>query len=245
MADLYYEDIFKQNGASYHRAMQMCPAARDEEFGAVLSYLNANGGQLLDVPAGGGYLEPYLPRSWRYLGRDFSGGFDSAHNQVIKCTEVDLGVPDSSVDAVICLAALHHVENREAFYQAAKAALKPGGMFLIGDVVKGTKEDAFLNGFVDEWNHLGHEGDFIDEARDIAQLEACGFCPQYKRHDYHWNFESRAQAMDYFRLLFTLNKTPPDSELSVAIDRLGGGLTGNAYQTRWSLGFIQARLSGA
>lgn len=244
MAEHYYEEIFKQNGASYHRAMELWPAARDEEFEAVISYLTRlSGGRILDVPAGGGYLKRYLPQGWSYLGRDFSGGFGSAHNLVVKCSEIDLGVAESSFDTVICLAALHHVENREAFFNAVKSVLKPGGTFLIGDVIKGTKEADFLNGFVDQWNHLGHDGDFIAEDRDVAQLEMSGFEVQFKGHDYHWNFDDKAQAMDYFRHLFTLNKNPTDHDLEKALYKLGGIDTSSNFRTAWSLGFLEAKLA--
>jgi len=244
MAEYYYEEIFEQNGASYHHAMQTWPNVRDEEFAAALSHLDLSAaGKILDVPAGGGYLKRYLPASWKYLGRDFSGGFDDNHNLVVKCSEIDLGVPTSSFDVVICLAAMHHVENKEAFFQAVKTVLKPDGLFLIGDIVKGSNEAEFLNGFVDEWNHLGHEGDFIDAKRDTNLLKANGFDSTYNCHEYYWNFDDEQQAIDYFRHLFTLNKSPADDQLAAVIDRLGTTTTSSSFHIRWSLGFIEARLA--
>ena len=242
MADYYYKEIFEQNGASYHHAMKTWPNVRDEEFAAALSYLKGKGGQILDVPAGGGYLKAYLPDGWIYLGKDFSGGFGTNHNLVVKCSEIDLGVPASSFDAVICLAAMHHVENKEAFFKAAKKALKPDGIFLIGDVIKESKEAEFLNGFVDEWNSLGHDGDFIDQKRDIELLKKNGFESDYKRSDYHWNFANKQQAFSYFRHLFTLDKNPSDDHLGKAIRKLNARESSEGFHIQWSLGFIEARL---
>ena len=242
MADYYYKEIFEQNGASYHHAMKTWPRVRDEEFAAALSYLKGKGGKILDVPAGGGYLKAYLPDGWSYLGKDFSGGFGTSHNLVVKCSEIDLGVPASSFDAVICLAAMHHVENKEAFFNAVKKALKPDGIFLIGDVIKDTKEAEFLNGFVNDWNSLGHDGDFIDQKRDMKLLQDYGFKSDYKRKDYHWNFDDKHQAFHYFRHLFTLNKNPSDDQLEKAIEKLETSSCSHHFRNQWSLGFIEARL---
>lgn len=246
MAELYYEDIFKQNGASYHHAMQQWPHVRDEEFRAALSFLkltHSAANSLLDVPAGGGYLQNYLPSHIRYTGVDFSGGFGGDHNHITKCTEFDLGVSDNHFDYTVCLAALHHVQHKAAFFRAVHRALKPDGHFLIGDVVKGSAEDEFLNSFVDRWNHLGHEGDFIDPVADVKMLGVNGFLASYHHRTYKWNFDSQDHAVRYFRYLFCLNKNPPDEDVKKAINELGTSHSETGYQVSWSLGFLEAKLS--
>ncbi len=241
MPDKFYAEIFAQNGNSYHQAMQTWPQARDQEFNTALASLNlAQGAHVLDVPAGGGYLQRYLSDSHHYHGFDFSGGFDAAHNIVENCSETKIDIADSNMDAALCLASLHHIENRSEFYQEVRRTLKPNGVFLIADVVAGSPQDGFLNTFVNQWNSLGHEGVFIDLERDQEALVNAGFSCDYSVQHYHWQFRSSAEALEYFRLLFTLDRQPSDALLTKAITQLGEKKTSAAYCVRWSLGFIKA-----
>lgn len=241
MPEKYYAEIFAQNGASYHRAMQKWPTARDEEFEMTLSFLNLIGDEhILDVPAGGGYLENYLPKDCKYTGLDFSGGFGSEHNQVSKCAETQFELADSCIDAVVSLAALHHIEQRRGFYREVHRVLKPGKPFLIADIVVGSRADRFLNTFVNSWTKLGHQGNFIDPERDTNHLKESGFSAEYSSRSYHWNFNSKEAATDYFRLLFTLDLNPSVKILDKEISNLGACDTGQSFQVDWSLGFIKA-----
>lgn len=241
MPDKFYAEIFAQSGASYHQAMQRWPRARDQEFQAALSLLSlADHTQVLDVPAGGGYLERYLPDSTHYHGFDFSGGFDRSHNQIINCSESNIELPDASMDAAICLASLHHVEHRNDFYAEIHRILKPNGTFLIGDIVSGSRQDVFLNQFVDRWNKLGHKGIFIEPAPDQKQLSQAGFSTEYSHKHYHWCFEKKDDVAEYFRLLFSLDKQPSHALLSAAIEQLGITNNHTGVDVNWSLGFIKA-----
>jgi len=241
MEKLYYEDIFNQNGASYHKAMDLWPNARDKEFNTALTFLDLNSGDtVLDVPAGGGYLKAYLPDNVRYSGYDFSTGFGHDAGEIAKCSETDIPIADNSVDHIICLAALHHVENRTGFYAEAKRVLKANGTLLIGDIITGSTQDHFLNGFVDHWNKLGHQGDFILPRREAAELASVGMSSRYSEREYEWCFQSRVDAQDYFRLLFTMNKTPPTELLDQQLDKLGARQEDTQFTVQWHLGFIVA-----
>jgi len=241
MPDKFYAEIFAQNGASYHRAMQTYPRARDNEFKAALSFLNLpNGAHVLDVPAGGGYLKRYLNESMHYHGYDFSGGFDTTHNLVTNCSETKIDLPGASIDCVICLASLHHIEQRDGFYNEVYRLLKPAGVLLIGDVAVGSPQDTFLNKFVDQWNKLGHKGIFIDSERDQAQIQRAGFITEYAKKEFQWTFASANDAQRYFRLLFALDLEPSNIELTEAIKQLGIKKTSSDFYVGWSLDFIKS-----
>lgn len=240
MTNKSYAEIFNHNGASYHHAMQLCPHARDEEFNAALSLLNLKvGDQLLDVPAGGAYLKGYLPESANYYGLEFSAGFDSKFKLQL-CSETQLNLETASIDKAICLAAMHHVQDKAGFLKELRRCLKTGGTLLIGDVIENTKQAYFLNGFVDQWNALGHKGDFINVERDTEFLKNAGFVSRHVIKHYHWSFDSQLECQQYIRHLFVLDKHPNDELLIQAISTLGSKKNDSKFYLQWSLGFLVA-----
>ena len=242
--NIFYEEIFNTNGTSYHSAMKLVPNARDTEFKTALSFLDLNPGDtLLDVPAGGGYLKAYCPDDIHYHGYDFSTCFGHNDIGINKCTETNIPMDDQSVDKIVCLAAMHHVEDRIGFYQEAKRLLKPNGRLVIADALLGSQQDYFLNSFVDQWTKLGHRGNFMQTTRETKDLASIGFETTFHDQHYTWVFESPEQAKSYCRLLFTLNKNPTDSQIDDQLDKLGTKKTSSQFLMNWSLGFITAKLT--
>ncbi len=220
--------------------MQLCPKARDEEFVTALSLLQpSTKNVVLDVPAGGAYLREYLNNDIQYQGFDFSTGFNRNQN-VEACTETYIPLPDSSVDKAICLAAIHHVEHKAEFVKELHRCLAPYGRLVIGDIIANSEPADFLNGFVDTWNSLGHDGDFIKPRRDIALLEHAGFKARFQTNHYHWNFANSAECHNYLRQLFALDKRPSTNELNDAIQTLGVTESASGFRLNWSLGFLIA-----
>ena len=239
-----YEEIFIQRGKSYHSAMEKYPHARDEEFKAIVEFLHLKPGlRLLDLPAGGGYLEKHLPDSLEYLAYDFSGEFDDSHSGIKKCKESKIDLPDRCVDLVVSLAALHHIVERDSFYGEMFRVLVPSGQFVLGDVVKGSKIDPFLNQFVNEYNSMGHHGRFIDVDRDTHELERAGFDVSFKGTDFYWSFDNEDCALDYFKKLFYLDKNPLDTLILDELIKLGIRKSEQSFEVQWSLGFLIAKKS--
>jgi len=63
--------------------------------------------------------------------RAIAAGQDSASLFVV-CDAEQLPCPDQSLDAILIVAALHHLPSPERFFRAAVHALKPGGILVIG-----------------------------------------------------------------------------------------------------------------
>ena len=232
-----YEEIFNQRGKSYHLAMQKYPHARDAEFQAAARRLKqTDGTTILDLPAGGGYLKKHLSNQIHYLAYDFSGEFDDNHSQIKKCKESKVELDDESIDETVSLAALHHIVERKAFYSEMYRILKPNGQLIIGDVVLGSKIDPFLNGFLDRWNSMGHNGNFLKED-DLKEIKQAGFSVEMEVDQYHWKFSQESDALDFFRLLFCLDKNPSDEEILAEFDKMGIQKE-NKYNVFWELGFI-------
>lgn len=198
---------------------------------------------MLDVPAGGGCLRNYLNNerysSVGYSGFDFSKGFVK-QSPIKLCTESHIPAEDSHFDAAVCLAALHHVEDRVGFFVELLRTLKTGGQLLVGDVMSDSKEAVFLNCFVNDWNSLGHKGDFLCFDRDVPLLQKVGFSTKTMIKNYLWSFDSEAACHDYLRLLFALDKTPSETLLNNAIAKLGTKESSTRFHLHWSLGFIVA-----
>ncbi|MFA4934061.1 MAG: methyltransferase domain-containing protein [Candidatus Omnitrophota bacterium] len=63
--------------------------------------------------------------------RAFDNG-QNAHTVFVVCDAEQLPCPDNSLDAVLIVAALHHLPSPGSFFAAANRALKPGGQLVIG-----------------------------------------------------------------------------------------------------------------
>ena len=232
-----YEEIFNQRGKSYNLAMERYPEARKAEFLAAVQRLKqTEKSTILDLPAGGGYLQNYLNDNIRYLSYDFSGEFNDNHTQIKKCKESKIELNDASVDEIVSLAALHHIVARKEFYSEMYRILKPGGRLVIGDATVNSKLDKFLNGFLDTWNSMGHNGRFIAEG-DLLEIEEAGFQTDFVIDKYQWNFSTQNEALDFFRLLFCLDRNPTDKELLDALRELGISQE-DGFSVGWELGFI-------
>ncbi|MEO9871656.1 methyltransferase domain-containing protein [Ekhidna sp.] len=235
-----YEEIFNKRGKSYQLAMEKYPLARDAEFLAIVKRLDQKPTSIvLDLPAGGGYLEKYLNPDVTYLAYDFSGEFDDNHSSIKKCKESKVNIEDETIDEIVSLAALHHIVDREAFYSEMYRVLKPGGKLIIGDALVGGKLDSFLNGFLNKWNSMGHAGRFIQDS-DIEEISKAGFDVTSAKDDYMWNFENQEEAQDFFRLLFCLDLNPSNDELMEALKELGTKKA-NYFSVDWGLAFLECK----
>lgn len=120
---MVYGNIFQQRGHLYHQAMTLYPQARAEEFHHIVRMADIkDGDSVCDIPSGGGYLRGFVPRTASFLHIETSEVFaglcrsNSASN--VSLTTLDnLPIETVSVDKVISLAALHHVDEKERFFE--------------------------------------------------------------------------------------------------------------------------------
>jgi SAM-dependent methyltransferase len=183
--------------------------------------------------------------------------FDS-HEVFARAAGVQLAEPhrlpleSGSVDAVLVLAVLHHYsgEARRAVYAECLRVLRPGGRLVVGDVVRGSAQDRWLNGFVDAHNPLGHCGDFLEAAQEERLLTGLGFARASSRlHSYAWRFPNGEARHDFMTRLFYLRDGPGGEPLArPALDEALGRILhcdGARWDVPWELLFVRATKKGS
>lgn len=242
-----YEEIFAQRAHSYHKAMADMPDARELEFQAAVRHLEIEERHTVcDVPAGGGYLKRYINEDSVELHfLETSHHFAShcpveEHCKTDICSFERLPVTTGSIDRALCLAALHHVEQPEQFFQELKRVLRPDGRLVIADVQANTGPAEFLNIFVDQHNSMGHQGVFLTDDT-VKLLEASGFSiSAVVDEKYPWRFSSDQQMTSFARNLFGLDEAT-DAEILEGIERyLGVSRRDTGAELNWQLTFISA-----
>lgn len=202
-----YQEQFSKRAASYFSAMSKYPNAMSEEFKTAIDSLCLLGGEtVVNIPAGCVNLDTFLDSSIRYLPFEIDTQFAKRVNQDV-CSLNQIPCETSSVDRVISVAGLHHAseEERRLFYKEVKRILKPDGLFVVADVKRGSKQDEWLNGFVNTHNSCGHKGIFWSQD-DIPLLEEAGFSVHLSEPSYRWKFQNRKEMIDFSKDLFYLDK---------------------------------------
>jgi len=242
-----YREIFKKRGHLYHQAMTLYPSARAEEFLHIVRMADMKDGDIVcDIPSGGGYLRNFVDRTASFLHIETSEVFadlcrDNGASNVLLGTLGNIPLTTASVDVVISLAALHHIDEKDRFFYESHRILRQGGTLTIADVRAGSAVSEFLDGFVNEHNTMGHKGNYI-HADTQEEIERCGFTvKESSLIPFHWEFDS-PQAMGKFcQLLFGIDKADVAQVVEGIRKHLGYSAESNACRMNWELLFIKAR----
>jgi hypothetical protein len=106
---------------------------------------------------------------------------------------------------------------------------------MICDVAAGTPPAAFLNGFVDANNPMGHDGRFLDEATR-GLLEAEGFAIASDRQvEVPWAFASLTEAGEFCRHLFWMPALDSDAVAAAMDLEMGFEVIDGRPHLRWAL----------
>lgn len=201
--NLEYGEIFAQRGDAYHAAMLRCPDARNREFVRLFEGSAPQAGQrVLDIPAGGGYLRRHLPHGVELASLELTAGFGN-----------DVPVYDpahawnyGAFDHIVCLAALHHIEDQAGFIDNLLKHLHPHGTLHLADVPRGSGLTRFLDGFVGRHNVTGHTGLYLPH--DPAWFAALGKVARIGELACPWEFESEQQMLEFCGGLFGVVDCP-------------------------------------
>lgn len=227
-----YKEIFRHRGESYDLAMKKYPNARNKEFEQLFYKITLRKNEvILDVPALGGYLKKYCRTDTEVLFLDFSQSINGV-NVVSPYEKWNI----SLVDRIVCLAAIHHIDDLDLFLQNLSLHVKPNGFIHIADVGFDSSISNFLDEFVGPRTSTGeHKGRYYDwkkvdfpEVLSVVDIEE-RICP--------WVFDSESDMAEYCRLLFDL-KNVSDKEILSAL-REYVGVKNN--QINWRLTYVDLK----
>jgi predicted SAM-dependent methyltransferase len=192
---------------NYKYAMDNYSHFLHNEFNTAAQFLNLKSGDtFVNFAAGGIPMEKYIPSQTIYLPIEINEHFSRIYNYPL-CTYNNLPFEHSSIDKILVLASFHHFTEQEriAFYKESIRILKNNGTLVISDVIKDSLQDKWLNGFVNQYNSLGHSGIFMNE-KDIDLMKQSGFNNViYNEVEYTWDFSNVSEMIDFTKHLFNLD----------------------------------------
>jgi len=229
-----YNILFQNRAKDYHLAMQEYPNVRINEFKSLISNTNfSDVTMVLDIPSGGGYLKKYLPEHVTIFSTDFSEGFKNDDIQLV-CPE-KLPFESNSFDAIFSLSGMHHLKNVPLFVEECLRVLKKDRNFIFADVKKGSNVDFFLNNFLNEYNSLGHRGNFFYQNyfEEYPNIQNKIINCQY--NDYPFLFQNQTEMIRFFKLFFGLDKASDTIIFEGVRDILGIEKTAKGFEVNWGL----------
>jgi len=216
-----YIKSFTNRGHFYLNAIQLYNNVLDEEMMTAINNLQLKKEDvLLNVFAGGIPIDKYInpELNINYLAFDIHKDF--IVDSIQHFTYDKIPVQSNSVNKIICLATLHHlnIHERDILYSEFYRILIPGGMLVIADVICNSPQAKWLNEFVDTYNSNGHKGLFFTE-KDSELIAKNKFNVNVTINKYNWNFKNENDLLHFCRLLFGLDLCTHDDLLLNSIKK--------------------------
>jgi len=241
-----YKKIFNERADRYHHAMQAYPSARNAEFEIALSLADIEPGHtLLDMPAGGGYLAKFISDELKLIHLEFSKVFANLSEPISPHSMLLVegnGLPFSggSIDRLVSIAGMHHVEDKTSVFREVFRVLKPGGCAVIADAQVSSIVAKFLDECVDAMNPSGHQGSYFSDTT-LQILKSIGFDVCSQAIDYTWNFSSEMAMVDFCKHMFDMRLGSDNDILEGLRCFLGFRSCSNLVELNWQLNFIRLK----
>jgi SAM-dependent methyltransferase len=208
----------KERADRYEVAIRRAPEARAAEVAVLLETLKGLhiGGcrGMIDLGAGHGYLTAaildFLAPDGIVFAVDTSPEMAQRiprHHQIrpLVAPLDRLDIASGTIEAVVSLAAFHHVTNKTLVLRELNRLLIDGGYVLIADVNEGTPTQEFFDHVVRDYCATGHDLDFLDRAWAAVIAARAGMrhvASSVERTD--WRFDDEETMLTYVANLFSL-----------------------------------------
>lgn len=220
-----YSEIFASRGQIYHQAMQDHPEVRSAEFLSVINEAAIEPGMtVVDVPSGGAYTSRYLPKNTLIgleTSEEFARAASASEHTIAMYEHNQLPLKNSSVDRIISIAGLHHLEDKRSLFCEMSRVIKETGRIVVADVGETSNVRYFLDDFVGRYSETGHSGWYFNSTTK-SDLMASGLrVIEDKPLDYLWEAQDRFQLARFCRRLFGMTLTDDETILEGIESRLG------------------------
>ena len=240
-----YDDAFDNRIDNFIYAQKTYPHVMKYEFKTPIDLCSVKSGDtFVNIPADIAFKTELLPKDIMYIPFDFNKKFADILNCNL-CSVEFIPLKDESADIIMSMAGLHHftAEDRLKFYRECRRILQPNGTFILGEVLKGSKQDKWLNEYVNKYNSNGHEGMFFT-IEEKKLLEEVRFEVEIIHKNYPWVFDSIESMCDYCINLFGLNLVNHDTILEDIQKYLNYIINEDgSCQFEWSLIFFKSTVS--
>lgn len=202
-----YDKRFNNQTHNFLHAIESSYDSLDEEMHTAIRTLNLKTDDVLfNAFAGGIPLNKYIDKNLNVKYLEFDTNKEFAKDNIRHYTIDNIPIKSSSVDKIICLATLHHFNNKERLilYNEFYRILKCNGLLAIGDVIEHSPQAKWLNIFVNKYNSNGHNGIFFSH-EDSHLLETLFKTVDVSIENYNWKFINEGHLVNIFKLLFGLN----------------------------------------
>lgn len=237
-----YTNSFENRANSYNYAINKYPTVLKNEFKTTIKLCNIKSTDIiLNILAGGTPLNSYFTtKPYKYKEYEINSKFN-----IELCTLDNIPERDNTIDTIITLASLHHMNNNERsmYYKECYRILKRNtGKLIIGDVIEGSNEAKWLNEFVNKYNSKGHIAQFFSN-NDKKLFEENGFIVELEIKSYPWVFETEDILVDFCKNLFGLDLATYEQILDGIKVYLNPIYTANNILINWSLIYFISRKS--
>ncbi len=201
-----YLESFNKRGNEYKYAIDNYIYIIENEFKEINNLINFENEITIVNIAGGVPINLYFPSEIKinYIPLEINEKLSQIYNYpLVKNNNLEL--LSESVGYITLITFLHHYTENERIelYNECKRVLKPGGKLIIADVIKESKQDKFLNEFVNHYNSNGHNGIFFNES-DKKDLFMFNYT-EFQTKKYYWISNNMNELCDFFKNLFGLD----------------------------------------
>ena len=199
--------------------------------------------RVLNIPPESKLLNA-LASTWKIDQADFVVSKRMEEEGIKKTCSSLSGFENNIYDAVIGIAPLHHLTDRQQikFITAAKQKLIPGGRLVIAEPLRGSSVAVFLDTLIDYYSLTGHKGNYPTNGL-VESITQVGFkSASAQTIDCGLVFSSEEEMIEWFKRFFGIKFSNKETFLEKIKTLLSFKKTGKNLRLGWELTFFIAEL---